>query len=243
MEEAIRLAAEGTAGFHLSLDMDFVRSHGRPGVGTPVRGGATYREAHLAMEMICDSRRMVSMEVVEVNPVIDEVNRTADFAVELIMSGLGKRIYENTSSRHLWRPHRRARSVGPFGRSAIMAALDPAKYEKIEYFIDQQGKWLPEADPAGTRRPPGHRRGLPRPARDLRRGRHGAGLLELADLPYVGAGVMASAVSMDKEMMKRVCKERMLPVVDYVVAARGQANVDEIIERLLVRCKDNVSKT
>jgi arginase len=52
----------------------------------------TYREAHLAMEMICDSRRMVSMEVVEVNPVIDEFNRTADLAVELTMSGLGKRI-------------------------------------------------------------------------------------------------------------------------------------------------------
>ena len=63
-----------------------------PGVGTPVRGGVTYREAHLAMEMICDSGKMVSMEVVEVNPVIDEVNRTADLAVELVMSGLGKRI-------------------------------------------------------------------------------------------------------------------------------------------------------
>ena len=92
MEEAIRVASDGTAGFHLSLDMDFVDPQHAPGVGTPVRGGATYREAHLAMEMICDSRNMVSMEVVEVNPVIDEVNRTADLAVELIMSGLGKRI-------------------------------------------------------------------------------------------------------------------------------------------------------
>ena len=92
MEEAIRLACEGTAGLHLSLDMDFVDPRDAPGVGTPVRGGATYREAHLAMEMICDSGRMLSMEVVEVNPVIDEVNRTADLAVELIMSGLGKRI-------------------------------------------------------------------------------------------------------------------------------------------------------
>jgi arginase len=92
MEEAIRLASEGTAGFHLSLDMDFVDPKDAPGVGTPVRGGVTYREAHLAMEMICDSRKMVSMEVVEVNPVIDEVNRTADLAVELVMSGLGKRI-------------------------------------------------------------------------------------------------------------------------------------------------------
>jgi len=92
MDEAIHLACDGTAGFHLSLDMDFVDPQDAPGVGTPVRGGVTYREAHLAMEMICDSGRMVSMEVVEVNPVIDEVNRTADLAVELIMSGLGKRI-------------------------------------------------------------------------------------------------------------------------------------------------------
>ena len=92
MEEAIRLACDGTAGFHLSLDMDFVDPQDAPGVGTPVRGGVTYREAHLAMEMICDSGSMVSMEVVEVNPVIDEVNRTADLAVELVMSGLGKRI-------------------------------------------------------------------------------------------------------------------------------------------------------
>jgi len=92
MEEAIRLASDGTAGFHVSLDLDFVDPKDAPGVGTPVRGGATYREAHLAMDMICDSRRMFSMEVVEVNPVIDEANRTADLAVELIMSGLGKRI-------------------------------------------------------------------------------------------------------------------------------------------------------
>jgi arginase len=92
MEEAIRVACDGTVGFHLSLDMDFVDPKDAPGVGTPVRGGVTYREAHLAMEMICDSGQMVSMEVVEVNPVIDEVNRTADLAVELVMSGLGKRI-------------------------------------------------------------------------------------------------------------------------------------------------------
>jgi len=92
MEEAIRLATDGATGFHLSLDMDFVDPKDAPGVGTPVRGGATYREAHLAMEMLCDSGKMLSMEVVEVNPVIDEANRTADLAVELVMSGLGKRI-------------------------------------------------------------------------------------------------------------------------------------------------------
>jgi arginase len=92
MEHAIRIATTGTAGFHLSFDMDAVDPAYAPGVGTPVRGGATYREAHLAMEMLCDSRQMVSLEVVEVNPVIDEVNRTADLAVELVMSALGKKI-------------------------------------------------------------------------------------------------------------------------------------------------------
>ncbi len=92
MENAIRIATTGTAGFHLSFDMDAVDPAYAPGVGTPVRGGATYREAHLAMEMLCDSRQMVSLEVVEVNPVIDEVNRTADLAVELVMSALGKKI-------------------------------------------------------------------------------------------------------------------------------------------------------
>jgi arginase len=92
MDEAIAIASNGTAGFHLSLDMDFVDPQFAPGVGTPVRGGVTYREAHLAMEVVCDSGRMVSMEVVEVNPVIDEVNRTADLAVELVLSAMGKKI-------------------------------------------------------------------------------------------------------------------------------------------------------
>jgi len=92
MDDAIEAASDGTAGFHLSLDMDFVDPEYAPGVGTPVRGGATYREAHLAMEMICDSGRMTSLEVVEVNPVIDEVNRTAELAVELVLSALGKKI-------------------------------------------------------------------------------------------------------------------------------------------------------
>ena len=92
MKEAIRIASEGTAGFHVSLDMDAVDPHEAPGVGTAVRGGITYREAHLAMELICDARHMTSMEVVEVNPVIDQANRTAMLAVELVMSALGKRI-------------------------------------------------------------------------------------------------------------------------------------------------------
>jgi arginase len=92
MSEAIGIASKGTVGFHLSLDLDYVDPSDAPGVGTPVRGGATYREAHLAMEMISDSGGMMSMEAVEVNPVLDEVNRTADLAVELILSAMGKKI-------------------------------------------------------------------------------------------------------------------------------------------------------
>lgn len=92
MGDAIRFAMEGTAGFHISFDMDSVDPQQAPGVGTPVPGGLTYREAHLAMEMAGDSGAVLSMEVVEVNPVLDIANRTADLAVQLIASALGKRI-------------------------------------------------------------------------------------------------------------------------------------------------------
>jgi len=92
MEEAVLIASEGTAGIHLSLDMDGVDPGEAPGVGTPVRGGFSYREAHLAMEILCDSRRLCSMEVVEVNPVLDTANRTALLGVELVLSAMGKRI-------------------------------------------------------------------------------------------------------------------------------------------------------
>jgi len=92
MEEALRAASQGTAGYHVSLDMDWIDPEDAPGVGTPVRGGATYREAHLAMEIIADHGRLLSFEIVEVNPVIDEHNRTADLAVELACSAFGKKI-------------------------------------------------------------------------------------------------------------------------------------------------------
>ncbi|HYX52017.1 MAG TPA: arginase [Candidatus Limnocylindrales bacterium] len=92
IEEALRVAGRGTAGYHVSLDMDWIDPEDAPGVGTPVRGGASYREAHLAMEIISDHGRMVSFEIVEVNPVIDEHNRTADLAVELALSAFGKKI-------------------------------------------------------------------------------------------------------------------------------------------------------
>jgi arginase len=92
MADALKFAMDDTAGLGVSLDMDFVDPADAPGVGTPVRGGVTYREAHLAMEMIADSEAMVSMEIVEINPIIDEHNRTALLGVELVLSGLGKKI-------------------------------------------------------------------------------------------------------------------------------------------------------
>ena len=115
---------------------------------------------------------------------------------------------------------------------SIMDAMDPARYEKIEYFIDRVGKWSPKPI-------------LPEPGAQpeidvvfpVLHGTFGEdgtvqGLFELADLPYVGAGVLGSSVSMDKEMMKRVCKERMLPIVDYVAVSRDEANAGEICGRL-----------
>lgn len=92
MAEAIRFAGDETDGVAVSLDLDFVDPSDAPGVGTAVRGGVTYREAHLALEMIADSEAMVSMEIVEINPVIDEHNKTAMLGVELVLSGLGKKI-------------------------------------------------------------------------------------------------------------------------------------------------------
>jgi arginase len=92
MAEALRFAGDDTAGIAVSLDMDFIDPSDAPGVGTPVRGGVTYREAHLALEMIADSKLMVSFELVEINPVIDVHNTTATLGVELALSGLGKKI-------------------------------------------------------------------------------------------------------------------------------------------------------
>lgn len=91
-EEALAIASQGTAGIHISLDMDWIDPEDAPGVGTPVRGGATYREAHLAMELVADHGGLTSFEIVEVNPIIDVHNRTADLAVELACSAFGKKI-------------------------------------------------------------------------------------------------------------------------------------------------------
>lgn len=93
MREAISIAGNGTAGIHLSCDADWVDPSEAPGVGTPVPGGATYREGHLAMELIADTGKLVSMDMVEINPVLDEINRTAALCVGLVTSAFGLRIY------------------------------------------------------------------------------------------------------------------------------------------------------
>lgn len=92
LEEAIAVATRDTAGLWVSFDMDVIDPEEAPGVGTAVPGGMTYREAHLAMEMFADTGKLVGLDMVEVNPVLDERNRTAEIACELILSALGKRI-------------------------------------------------------------------------------------------------------------------------------------------------------
>jgi arginase len=91
MREALAHAAGG-AFLHVSLDLDAVDPEYAPGVGTPVRGGLSYREAHLAMEIVAESELVDSMDVVEVNPILDRENATGQLAVELVASALGARI-------------------------------------------------------------------------------------------------------------------------------------------------------
>lgn len=92
-EQAIDMASDGTAGFHVSFDIDSVDPGNAPGTGTIKRGGLTYRESHLFMELVADSERMVGLDLVEVNPLEDTQNATAVLAAELICSAMGKNIY------------------------------------------------------------------------------------------------------------------------------------------------------
>jgi len=91
-DRALALATEGTGGLHVSLDMDVCDPSIAPGVGTPVKGGLDYREAHLMMELIADSGRLLALDLVEVNPTLDVRNATALLATELALSALGQRI-------------------------------------------------------------------------------------------------------------------------------------------------------
>ena len=92
MDEATARVSNGTRGFHVSLDLDALDPHEAPGVGTPVSGGLTFREAHAALEIIAEHGGMRSLDLVEVNPILDNHNRTAEQAVQFALSAFGKRI-------------------------------------------------------------------------------------------------------------------------------------------------------
>ena len=91
-ERALSLAARDTGGIHVSFDMDVCDPSIAPGVGTPVKGGFDYREAHMIMELVADSGQLVALDLVEVNPTLDIRNATAEFGAELALSALGKGI-------------------------------------------------------------------------------------------------------------------------------------------------------
>jgi arginase len=92
IDEAAALVSKGADGFHLSFDLDVVDPREAPGVGTPVFGGISRREAHLALELLAQTGGLRSLDLVEVNPILDERNATAELAVELVLSAFGKRI-------------------------------------------------------------------------------------------------------------------------------------------------------
>ena len=92
VEQAVNLAGNGTAGVHVSFDMDVCDPSIAPGVGTPVKGGLDYREAHMVMEIVADSGLLTSLDLVEVNPTLDVRNNTAELATELALSALGMKI-------------------------------------------------------------------------------------------------------------------------------------------------------
>ena len=92
VEQALVVAGDKTSGVHVSFDLDVCDPAIAPGVGTPVKGGLDYREAHMVMEMVADSRRLVALDLVEVNPTLDIRNATAEFGIELALSALGKGI-------------------------------------------------------------------------------------------------------------------------------------------------------
>src|SRR5438105_12966616 len=92
MERALAIAGQDTAGIHVSFDMDVCDPLIAPGVGTPVKGGLDYREAHMVMEIVADSGLLTSLDLVEVNPTLDVRNTTAQLGTELALSALGMKI-------------------------------------------------------------------------------------------------------------------------------------------------------
>jgi len=93
MTQALQTLRDGTDGFHVSFDLDVLDPREVPGVGTPVPGGISYREAHLVMEMIAETGGLTSLDLVEVNPILDRHNITGQLAAEMAWSAFGKSIY------------------------------------------------------------------------------------------------------------------------------------------------------
>jgi arginase len=93
IDEAVEVASRDTEGIHVSFDMDVIDPSDALGVGTPKKGGLTYREAHLCLEMVADTKLLTSIDMVEINPILDNRNATAELGTELLLSALGKRIY------------------------------------------------------------------------------------------------------------------------------------------------------
>ncbi len=227
MEKSLALASQGTAGFVVSFDMDVVDPDEAPGVGTPVRGGITFREAHLAMEMVADSRKMLALELVEINPIIDVMNKTAILGVGLARLGPGEenpvskkirvgilfggRSGEHDVSLHLRGLGDRRRSIRRSMKSCPSAsrakgtgewAPEPCNF--CPQVLESGEPVTPSVDPTGPKLLP--LASLAAPATNSRPevdvifpvlhgtfGEDGTvqGLLELADVPYVGAGVLA----------------------------------------------------
>jgi arginase len=92
MDKALAIATAGTVGVHVSFDLDVCDPSIAPGVGTPVKGGLNYREAHMVMELVADTGRVMAIDLVEINPILDDRNLTAILGAELALSALGMRI-------------------------------------------------------------------------------------------------------------------------------------------------------
>ena len=221
MDEAIERASEGTAGFHVSFDMDCGRSGRGSGVGTPVRGGLTYREAHLAMEILCDCGTLSGMEVVEVNPVLDVANQTADSELNWCCRRWERGFFETQNCRICTAAAAASMRCPCARRNRSSNALDPERYKWSDTSSPRTGSWNPRPiapEPGGN---PGI--DVVFPVLHGTFGEDGTmqGLLEMADLPYVGPGVLASSAAMDKEVTKRLCVRPDCRVVDYAVVRRG----------------------
>lgn len=100
MNRSLEIANQGTKGFHFSFDVDGADPNFAPGVGTPVEGGLSYREAHLVCELAHSSGKMIAMDIMETNPALDHCNKTGSFGAELILSALGKRILRDVGQTH-----------------------------------------------------------------------------------------------------------------------------------------------